>query len=452
MLPLDVINRSGGGTVPMGELWILFSMWIVLQVVLIIPFMLAWYDISAETFGQRLWLALKAEFWVILIFFVISGACYYQYGVALVPYRHLMSVLVDDVVTLPKPEDAVKGMCLGLNCFKGIAKTLPVKVSFPVYMVAIMSLFGWLFLVLFGGIGLITLPMDLVFAFKDRPHKMELEEFAKLRLLMRERTEKLLTFGKTLEAETSGRSMTIQQRNLYNKFKASTYGIHDDWEKVKAMYAGEGVGSILYPLQLGLGMVGYVISAMWLLHLIIYSLTKAATGKAVSPFLNSAFVGGERFFPMITLALYSIFVLWLLWCVLRGYVKIGLRAVTVPLHPLKKKGTRMNSMLVNTALVVCTSLAVITFTSLQLDGYLRLTASNMIFVIMLAALKGLAPAWIVYQYLLFVIVAITGVYFFMFPREANREEELSADLEEMMHPTEKGGRRCLPKCCKCVVS
>jgi hypothetical protein len=79
--------------------------------------------------------------------------------------------------------------------------------------------------------------------------------------------------------------------------------------------------------------------------------------------------------------------------------------------------------------------------------YLRLTAADMIFNVMLQHLSGLEPAWIVYQYLLFVVIILTIVYFVMFPKEASREEQLQADLEEMLHPTKTKG-----KCCGCVIS
>jgi LMBR1 domain-containing protein 1 len=314
---------------------------------------------------------------VVGIFGLITGLCFFFYGNAKVPMQRLASVFVDPVelVSFPLTGEAIASAtgftCGGSVCVEGIKSFQEVNVSLAVYMIALMALFGWIFLVLFGGIGLITLPLDLIFAWKDRPVKIELEQYCKLRLAMKERSGRLLEFGKTLEAETSGRAMTIAQRNLFNKFKGEALKTEADWNKVKTAYSGEGISSIIYPIQLGVGCLGAVISLMWILHLILYSCIKNARGgRILTGFLNTAFVGGERIFPMITLSLYTIFTFWLLWCVLRGYTKIGLRAVAVPLFPLKKAGTYINSILVNTALVVCTSIAVITFCSFQLDGYL----------------------------------------------------------------------------------
>jgi LMBR1 domain-containing protein 1 len=304
-------------------------------------------------------------------------------------------------------------------------------VGFPIYMVALMVLFGWIFLVFFGGVGLVVLPLDLMFVYWDRPIKIELEEYAKLRLATKERAAALIEFGKTLEADLSGRAMTRDQKNMFNKFKNGSFKLDDDWKKINFQYNGTGPPLLYYQIVFGVGCAGAAVSALWILHLILYSVTAAATGKPVSAFLNTAFVGGDRVFPLVTVALFTIFSVWLLWAVLRGYTKIGMRVVSVPIHPLKRKGTYMNSLLFNTALVVCTALAVISFCAFNLDLYLRLTAADMIFTVMIRNLTGIAPAWNVLHILLFCVVAITGVYFFLRPREPSMENQLSEDLQEV---------------------
>ena len=48
-------------------------------------------------------------------------------------------------------------------------KTLELEASFAVYVVAIMSFFGWIFVVLFGGVGIFALPIDMINQFRHRP-------------------------------------------------------------------------------------------------------------------------------------------------------------------------------------------------------------------------------------------------------------------------------------------
>ena len=43
------------------------------------------------------------------------------------------------------------------------------NVSFPVYMMCLISFAGWVLFILFGGVGLAALPLDLIFDFWYRP-------------------------------------------------------------------------------------------------------------------------------------------------------------------------------------------------------------------------------------------------------------------------------------------
>jgi len=39
---------------------------------------------------------------------------------------------------------------------------MTMETSLAVYIIAIMSFFGWILLVIFGGVGLFALPMDMI--------------------------------------------------------------------------------------------------------------------------------------------------------------------------------------------------------------------------------------------------------------------------------------------------
>ncbi len=49
---------------------------------------------------------------------------------------------------------------------------LAINVSFPIYIIAFMSFISWFEFVIFGGIGLASLPLDLIYNFKTRPRKL----------------------------------------------------------------------------------------------------------------------------------------------------------------------------------------------------------------------------------------------------------------------------------------
>lgn len=51
-----------------------------------------------------------------------------------------------------------------------------ISVSAIMYTVAVASLFGWILFAFFGGVGLPSLPFDLLIEFKHRPHRIKLQE------------------------------------------------------------------------------------------------------------------------------------------------------------------------------------------------------------------------------------------------------------------------------------
>ena len=48
-------------------------------------------------------------------------------------------------------------------------KTISYNVSFVIFTMAAMSFIGWILLILFGGVGLTALPIDLIGDFMDKP-------------------------------------------------------------------------------------------------------------------------------------------------------------------------------------------------------------------------------------------------------------------------------------------
>ncbi len=48
-------------------------------------------------------------------------------------------------------------------------QTLTMDVSLVVYTLAIVSLLGWFLFVIFGGVGITALPLDLFHEFRTRP-------------------------------------------------------------------------------------------------------------------------------------------------------------------------------------------------------------------------------------------------------------------------------------------
>lgn len=85
---------------------------------------------------------------------------------------------------------------------------LTINVSFPVYVVAIISFVGWIFFILFAGVGFATYPIDCFCEFRHRPKKMSQAE-------LYSKKHKLLEHVKSLLAES--KSLQLRQEQEKNK-------------------------------------------------------------------------------------------------------------------------------------------------------------------------------------------------------------------------------------------
>ena len=77
---------------------------------------------------------------------------------------------------------------------------------------------------------------------------------------------------------------------------------------------------------------------------------------------------------------YGIFTFYLLFCVTKGCVKVGLRCFCIQIHPMRVGNTMMNSLLFNVLLLLLCSISIVQFAASAFSSYARLTAADMIFV------------------------------------------------------------------------
>jgi LMBR1 domain-containing protein 1 len=98
-------------------------------------------------------------------------------------------------------------------------------VSALMYIVAIVSLFGWVMFAMFGGVGLPALPFDLLLDFKHRPRRVKLQEYTEKKKLIGEQAALLLHASAALSDEkkklvsSSSTKKARKYRTQENEFK-----------------------------------------------------------------------------------------------------------------------------------------------------------------------------------------------------------------------------------------
>ena len=238
MLPLDVANRQSNGGFDMEFLWhLLYALQGVFAIV-IIPSSLFYYEAEdPESRETQCWTAIKFELATVTIVGTIWILFWVVFG-----YAHIPIADFTDNVTLVPLEQIVdcndffqQAYCVTEHMWRSIKITC----SPLVYFMAIIAFFGWFFFVVFVGIGLTALPMDLLIEFTTRPQTIDVQEYAKQKMLLNERAQKLTEVAKKL-GPNAHRATGGRTRTTYNKFKQAVYFLEKDWEKVKTAYKERG--------------------------------------------------------------------------------------------------------------------------------------------------------------------------------------------------------------------
>ena len=160
--------------------------------------------------------------------------------------------------------------CYSSYCATAITPTsLKVSVTIPVYIIALVAFVGWFLFTLFAGVGLVALPLDLLQEYATRPQPIDLEEYAKQRMLLNERSRQLMEVAQKMGMDAH-RKRDRRSSRKYNQFRQAVYFLEKDWEKVKTAYKERGGSPLTWMCQAVLGFLSAILSLMWYLHIFLY--------------------------------------------------------------------------------------------------------------------------------------------------------------------------------------
>lgn len=176
MLPLDVSNIRGfGGAIRMDIFWIIIYIATAVFILFIVPSLTYYYEADPD---WTCWEKIKYSFWylfativVVLLILIVS---YAFLSVAEIP------VLTNNCSIVHVTSSLDTQALVNYACYE-TSTHLTVDVSFPIYLIGIMSFVSWFLFVIFGGIGLAALPLDFIYDFCTRPKKISSKDLVKLK-------------------------------------------------------------------------------------------------------------------------------------------------------------------------------------------------------------------------------------------------------------------------------
>ena len=428
MLPLDVANRKACGdrlvdyydcnvTIPMTELWYSVYTIMFVLIIIIIPFAIFYYEqdqelSTAERIGNATsWVAVST-----LIMGLCVGLGWFYLGYVDYTVEELTSPLVPngsiDGARCYSLSNGLQDDCNGER--GGRAVLWSIRASVFVFIIAIGSICGWLLFMAFAGVGVIAVPIDLIFLFIYRPRStISRAQYAKECLSLCLRAREIKEAGMKLrEAQKNGQVNSKWRRNR-SKLKKAILILEGDEDYLNSLYPqGEGDPWLVTQVKalgaLVLGVLSVGASASWLLHIVIYMFVQPPP----SAFLNELFIGLDEAWPLLGTTAFALFAFYMMCCVIKGNVTVGFNLIIMTIHPMKIGGTYMSSFLFNVCLILLCSTASIQFCASAFDLYVAETDVGLIFGNQLESLRGVHYLFEnnVFIFTFFALAMITLIY------------------------------------------
>ena len=325
-----------------------------------------------------------------------------------------------------------------LENIKGIQTSsidLKINVSIPIFAIGFLCFLSYFLLVLFGGVGLPSLPFDLIYAFISRPNKIDSKNIDYMKKHIVEVAAEIKGLAmkvKTMEKnEINKKSMFSSEKREYNqlvnKVKSGVSCVEEEFEIVNNQKEYQETGVLKLFLSLFLGILSAIVTFLWVLQLIIHVVVRP-NGKPFSRGLNAMLIYfTERNLSFISIGIFVIFCLYLLLCAMKGNFKFGLRFPFIgSIHPMKKDDTLMDSILFNISLIMFTSISVNNFCFKAFSDYASMTDYDIIFNTQIKHLFlfKLFEKYHIFEYALFGIMFITLVYSIFSPSDKKKAMEL----------------------------
>lgn len=457
LLPIDAYNRHPPNATQLDEVgdlnmqvfWYCIWWLVSLYLVLLLPFSIFFYESEDDPriSRQKPWKrALVYSILTLVICAIIVGLLYIFLRTTTVSVTHiecanwgLPSKSIPPSTVLSSGEfDAINNACAAITLNPtATTQNKPITIGFSTYLIGLMGFVGWWFFVLFGGIGLTALPLDLILAFVDRPTPIDLSLYGDRKRFLGEKARALKLIGESLKRQESDleggsawkhRKLRMLLRTDMNKYRQAVFVMENEYKCLNISLNERGENPFYSYLKLIIGIICCILTVSWIVHIIMYIVIPQILHVSVTGgnynhlrFLDGLLEAVSRSsLGILAILIYGLLLVYLLMCTIKGCFKFGMRIFCCfPIHPMKKEDTHLNSFLFNVAMILVAASAVVQFSQQAFRGYASQTAATWIFEVQLHAIKffGFFFSYNIFVYLLLFWALVAAIYLAIRPRD-----------------------------------
>lgn len=320
----------------METFWLFVFMGITILILFLLPFTIFYYeadDGQGNKRQNRFCEAVKLEILTLIVVGCVLALTFSMLAETSIP----VSVISHDTLNLqPIAATLTSDEISSAKLLDVASAELIMKVPFAIYITALLGFVGWFAFVIFGGIGLVALPLDCILAFVYRPKFIPADIYAQQKIALQGRAAELIDLGRKIKEgfERVGASSLKQslwdrkkQKKLdkitMNQFKQSVYLLEQDIEELNACHVEFKQHNPLIPFaKLLVGCVCTLLSLLWILQISIVMLIPDQT---FGGFLSDYFIWFDRWFALFGTISVGLFSIYLLAAVVKGCFKFGIR-------------------------------------------------------------------------------------------------------------------------------
>ena len=282
LLPLDVSNTRGtGGEFRMDLIWQITYLVIAIFVFVIIPLEISFYECDPDwTCKQKL----------------CNGFCFFFCEVIVVGLLYIITFFIFNKVHIPvastecdilqssfKSSDEI----LDNNekdyydiCSTKEDTNIEFTISFQVYAIALLSFISYILFMIFGGVGIFSFPLDLIYSFCTRPIRIKpakLEEMKKEIVVTAADLKDLGMQLKQLEEKGHHKKNMFSKdkrhyNDLFKQLKVGVSVLDDQYQLVNMQEMANQTSALGYLLKLIAGIFCMILSVLWILQIVLIAL------------------------------------------------------------------------------------------------------------------------------------------------------------------------------------
>jgi LMBR1 domain-containing protein 1 len=339
------------------------------------------------------------------------------------PYAYLSQVL-------PKDEFiSDNGHTNSSTLFQYQQLSISIPVSFPVYLIGLFGWIGWWLFAVFVGVGLTSLPFDLIVDFVYRPRVLPPDVLANKELELQERTKDILEIVHLLKkermnyADNSANSRSLLRKRYLNdrlevnRLSQMVFLLEKDVEDFRlCKNIRQSYNPLIPYVKLGVGIFFSLLSILWILQIILAILTN----PPATPFLSLYLIVFDSFFPMFGNLTYALLALYLLLCTIKGCFKLSVRSLCFKVHPMVIGGTYINAFLFNLGVVMLCTIPLIHFCVLAFSQYTVYTDAFSLFMVQIGNLHFYRTFYAennVFIWMILIVACALFLYLLRYPRD-----------------------------------